>query len=190
MRLLVLKSTFPDGISHGNSQCNSLVGLNEIYVFCAEQLFLLYVNRKEKKSGLRAMIFNTSPCTLSLVINFAERDLVLELDRAKYSQRNGVVKKKTKGPTHVEKLIKGLEDERNYWKGEVETLQKLLQTSRSRASSRSRPTSRSPTRTSRSTPSTPSKSPTRARSRNASPYGTPAKNNTKVKFQFNLCTIK
>ncbi len=116
------------------------------------------------------------------MLTFAERDLVLELDRAKCSHRNGMVKKKPKGPSATEKLIKGIEEERDYWKGEVETLQKLLKTSRARVSGRSRsvsPTRRSPTRGPRSIPSTPTKSPSRARgSRNTSPFGTPLR--TKV----------
>ena len=109
---------------------------------------------------------------------------MLELDRAKYSHRNGLVKKKTKGPNPTEKFIKGLEEERDYWKSEVDTLQKLLTTSRSRVASRSR--SQSPIRASRSVQSTPSKSPSRARSRNTSPVNSPAKNKVVVpKFKLN-----
>ena len=100
---------------------------------------------------------------------------MLELDRAKYNHRNGMVKKKTKGPNATEKFIKGIEEERDYWKDEVETLQKLLKTSRSRVSTRSR--SQSPTRAAGSVHSTPSKSPSRNRSRNASPVNSATKIN-------------
>ena len=119
-------------------------------------------------------LYRTCCNSRQIFVVFSERELVLELDRAKYSHRNGLVKKKTKGPNPTEKFIKGLEEERDYWKSEVDTLQKLLTTSRSRATSRSR--SQSPTRASRSVQSTPSKSPSRIRSRNSSPVNSPTKN--------------
>ena len=91
-----------------------------------------------------------------------ERELVLEIDRLKH--RNGLVKKRSKSPNRIEAFMKGLEEERDYWKGEVEVLQKLMRSRKSTPRSRSASPSRS-----RSQTSTPSKS----RSRNASPVGTP-----------------
>ena len=106
--------------------------------------------------------------------SFAERDLVLEIDRLKH--KNGFHKKRGKSPDRLTQFLRGVEEERDYWKGEVEVLQKLLRSrsiSPTRAKSpqrASRSPARSPTRAkspSRSLTSTPSKS----RSRNASPVG-------------------
>ncbi len=78
---------------------------------------------------------------------------MLEIDRLKH--RNGTIhshshnKKAGKGDKHVEELLRGLEQERDYYKNEVNVLQQLL-----------KPRSRSPSpsgRVSRSQNSTPAK---------------------------------
>lgn len=111
-----------------------------------------------------------------------ERDLVLEIDRLKC--KNGVTRGKrgSKTPTHTEMFIKGLEEERDYWKGEVSVLQKLMK-------NKTRPRSPSPTLRSRSRSLSPARSkpltptPTRkSKSRSSSPVATP----TKVGFGSNL----
>ena len=51
------------------------------------------------------------------ILLFSEKELVLEIDRLKY-HKNGI--KKCKGPNKMETFIKGLEEERDYWKGEVD----------------------------------------------------------------------
>ena len=82
---------------------------------------------------------------------FSERELVLEIDRLKH--KNGVVKRRGKSPNRVDAFIRGLEEERNYWKAEVDTLQKML---RVRSASPTR--ARSPTRSIRGSPAgTPNK---------------------------------
>ena len=55
---------------------------------------------------------------------FAEKELVLEIHRLKH--KNGVVKKKGKSADPVQGFIRSLEEERDYWKGEVDVLNKLL----------------------------------------------------------------
>lgn len=59
--------------------------------------------------------------TNSCFLTYSERELVLEIDRLKH--KNGMVKRKGKTPDQVAAFIKGLEQDRDYWKKEVETLQ-------------------------------------------------------------------
>ena len=47
-----------------------------------------------------------------------EKDLVLEIDRLKYG-KNGV-KRRSKSANQMESLLRKLEQERDYWRGEVE----------------------------------------------------------------------
>ncbi|XP_064637968.1 testis-specific gene 10 protein-like isoform X2 [Lineus longissimus] len=90
-----------------------------------------------------------------------ERELVMEIERLK--TRNGV-KKRAKSPNRMDSFIKSLEDERDYWKGEVDVLQKLLKME-SRTPTRcpgspkkSTPTKKGTSNMTRSRSSTPSKS--------------------------------
>ncbi len=109
---------------------------------------------------------------------------MLEIDRLKH--KNGIVKKRGKSPDRMQIFIKGIEEERDYWKGEVEVLQKLLR-SKSRSNSPAR--SRSPTRSkspSRSLNSTPSK----GHSRTSSPSRTPSKQNKSEKNVSYMLIIK
>lgn len=77
-----------------------------------------------------------------------EKDLVLEIDRLKH-HRNGTVhshshNKKAGKDKHIEDLLRGLEQERDYYKNEVSVLQQLLKP-RSRSPSPSGRVSRSST---------------------------------------------
>ncbi|XP_013412187.1 centrosomal protein of 135 kDa-like, partial [Lingula anatina] len=74
-----------------------------------------------------------------------ERELVLEIERLK--KKNGLVKKRGKSPNRLDAFIRGLEEERDYYKGEVDTLQKMMQQQRSASPSRGR----SPARAKRDT---------------------------------------
>ena len=89
-------------------------------------------------------MFSMTNCNIVIV----EKELVLEIDRLKH--RNGFVHKKGgKNDKHTEELLRGLEQERDYYKNEVNVLQLLL-----------KPGSRSPSpsgRVSRSQNSTPAK---------------------------------
>ncbi|XP_070554439.1 centrosomal protein of 135 kDa-like isoform X2 [Ptychodera flava] len=82
-----------------------------------------------------------------------ERELVLELERLRLSPT-----KRSKSPSRIESIMRKLEEERDYFKGEVEVLQKILK-DRSLSSSRGRSPKKS-TPTKRST----SRSPSRAKS--------------------------
>ena len=90
------------------------------------------------------IMFSMTNCNIVIV----EKELVLEIDRLKH--RNGFVHKKGgKNDKHTEELLRGLEQERDYYKNEVNVLQLLL-----------KPGSRSPSpsgRVSRSQNSTPAK---------------------------------
>ena len=102
------------------------------------------------------------PCSNNFhacLLHVAEKDMVLEIDCLKH--RNGVVRKHGKMPNRMDQLVRSLEEERNYWKSEVEVLQKLM---KSRPSSRSSSRPSSPTR-SRSRTGTP----TKTKSRSSSP---------------------
>ncbi|XP_077983787.1 centrosomal protein of 135 kDa-like [Glandiceps talaboti] len=100
-----------------------------------------------------------------------ERQLVLELERLRLSPI-----KRSKSPSRVEAVMRKLEEERDYFKGEVEVLQKILKdrtlSSPSRASSRGRSPKKS-TPTKRSTSASPcrAKSPCRV-SRTSAHYET------------------
>ncbi|XP_013391946.1 centrosomal protein of 135 kDa [Lingula anatina] len=74
-----------------------------------------------------------------------ERELVLEIERLK--KKNGLVKKRGKSPNRLDAFIRGLEEERDYYKGEVDTLQKMMQQQRSASPARGR----SPARAKRDT---------------------------------------
>ena len=99
------------------------------------------------------------------MILFSEKELVLEIDRLKHRTSCGTKKKSAKTPNRVEALLKSVEQERDYWKGEVDILQKIS-SSRALSPSRSPSRARSPTRA-RSPVRSTAKSP--VRSRNASP---------------------
>ncbi|XP_074651450.1 uncharacterized protein LOC141906138 isoform X2 [Tubulanus polymorphus] len=93
-----------------------------------------------------------------------ERELVLEIERLKATK--GVSAKKKTKAGHLEAFIKGLEGERDYWRAEVETLQKMLKLG-----------ARSPSRSSRcpSRCQSPTRSSSRPPSRNQSPTRSPSK---------------
>ena len=85
--------------------------------------------------------------------------MVLEIDRLKHG-KNGL-KRRAKSANHMDVFVKRLEEERDYWKGEVDVLQALMKRgSLSRTSSPVRSPVRSPTR---------SRSPSKSTSRSASP---------------------
>lgn len=74
-----------------------------------------------------------------------ERDLVLEMDRLRH-HKNGMTQKRSKLSSGAnDAFMKSLEEERDYWKSEVEVLQQVLTLkllgSGSSAHQRSRPTS-------------------------------------------------
>lgn len=75
-----------------------------------------------------------------------ERDLVLEMDRLRHHHKNGMTQKRSKSSSGAnDAFMKSLEEERNYWKSEVDMLQQVLTLklvgSGSTAGQRSRPTS-------------------------------------------------
>ncbi|KAK2148603.1 hypothetical protein LSH36_489g00052 [Paralvinella palmiformis] len=91
-----------------------------------------------------------------------EKDMVLEIDCLKH--RNGVVRKHGKATNRMDQLIRSLEEERDYWKSEVEVLQRLM---KSRPSSRQSSRASSPTRSKSRTGT-----PTKTKSRSSSPSNT------------------
>ena len=136
------------------------------------------VNDQEDQSQLRELLDRVQEDKRKLSrritkLNNNERDLVLEIDRLKH--RRSATKKAGKiGPK--EQLIRGLEQERDYWKSEVDVLQSLMKTTpRSRVSSPARSPARSPSpgRKSRT------RSPTKLNSRATSPMRTPTKERSK-----------
>ncbi|XP_006816961.1 centrosomal protein of 135 kDa [Saccoglossus kowalevskii] len=99
-----------------------------------------------------------------------ERELVLELERLRLSPT-----KRSKSPSRVEGIMRKLEEERDYFKGEVEVLQKILKDRSLSSSTRSRSRSRSPTKGSpskRSTSSSPSRAKSPSRCRGSAHYET------------------
>ena len=58
---------------------------------------------------------------------FLEKDLVSEIDKLR--RRKGSIKadaKRNRSPNRFDQFIKNLEQDRDYWKAEVETLQQVL----------------------------------------------------------------
>ncbi|XP_022099000.1 centrosomal protein of 135 kDa-like isoform X1 [Acanthaster planci] len=91
-----------------------------------------------------------------------ERELVLELERIR-NKAGG--KAKTKSPTKMDTYLKSLEEERNYYKGEVDVLNKVL---KGQHLSLSVSRDRSPTRSGRGT--SPSRTPSKMDKKSASHY--------------------
>ena len=63
-----------------------------------------------------------------ILYSVIEKDLVTELDKVR--RKRGGVKadaKRGRSPNRFDQFIKNLEQDRDYWKSEVETLQQLLQ---------------------------------------------------------------
>lgn len=58
---------------------------------------------------------------------YVEKELVLEIDRMK-RKRGGVQAsaKRGRSPNRFDQFIKNVEQERDYWKNEVDTLQQVL----------------------------------------------------------------
>nr|ANN83882.1 Cep135 [Patiria miniata] len=91
-----------------------------------------------------------------------ERELVLELERIR-TKAGG--KAKTKSPTKMDTYLKSLEEERDYYKGEVDVLNKVL---KGQQLTQSASRGRSPTRAGRGT--SPSRTPSKMDKKSASHY--------------------
>jgi len=124
------------------------------------------------------------------ISSVSEKDLVLEIDRLRHHRKNGTLQgsvggkqSKSSSSAPVDSFIKSIEDERNYWKNQVDDLQHMLRSqlsdtlgtststgSRARSASPSRATS--PARQSRTESVTPTRQKTASRA--ASP-GTPSR---------------
>lgn len=72
-----------------------------------------------------------------------EKELVLEIERLK--RKNGPITKKGKVPSKLDAFIRGIEEERDYYRQQADSLQRMLRGEPPRAASpiRSRPPSRS-----------------------------------------------